>query len=62
MIVIVGEDETAQVRQLIRKPARILLSQTDVGSDECLEIYSEDLVIVMRFRAATLPELADDVA
>ena len=62
MIVIVGEDDTTEVSQLIRKPSRVLLSQTDVGADKCLEIYSEDFVFVMRFRAATLPELVNDVA
>jgi len=62
MIVIVGEDDTTEVSQLIRKPARVLLSQTDLGADKCLEICSEDFVFVMRFRAATLPELVDDAA
>ena len=62
MIVIVGEDETTEVSQLIRKPSRVLLSETEVGADKCLEIYSEDFVFLMRFRSATLPELVDDVA
>jgi hypothetical protein len=62
MIVIVGEDETTEVSQLIRKPSRVLLSQTIVGADQCLEIYSDDFVILMRFRAAILPELVNDVA
>jgi hypothetical protein len=62
MIVIVGEDDTTELSQLVRKPSRVVLSQTDVGADKCLEIYSEDFVFVMRFRAATLPEFVDDVA
>jgi hypothetical protein len=62
MIVMVGEDDTTEVSQLVRKPSRVVLSQTDVGADKCLEIYSEDFVFVMRLRAATLPKLVDDVA
>lgn len=62
MIVIVGEDQTTEVSQLIRKPSRVTLSQTDVGADKSVEIHSDDLVTVLRFRAAVLPELVDDVA
>jgi hypothetical protein len=62
MIVMVGEDDTTEVSQLVRKPSRVVLSQMAVGADKCLEIYSEDFVFVMRLRAATLPELVDGVA
>jgi hypothetical protein len=62
MIVIVSEDDTTEVSQLIRKPSRVVLSHTDIGADKCLEIYSEDFVFVIQFRATTLPERVDDVA
>ena len=50
MIVIVGEGETTEVSQLIRKPSRVLLAQNNLGVDEGIEIDSDNTLVVIRFR------------
>ena len=62
MIVILAEDETAGVSQLIRHPSRVVMTQNEVGADEGIEIESDNILCVMRFRTAVLPELVDGVA
>jgi hypothetical protein len=62
IIVIVGEDATTGVSQLVRKPSRVLLTQDDIGVDEGIDIESDNTLFVIRFRSAILPELVDGVA
>jgi hypothetical protein len=61
MIVIIGEGETTELSHLIRKPSRVLITQTEAGADEGVEIDSENLLVVIRFRGAVLPELVDGI-
>jgi Family of unknown function (DUF5335) len=62
MIIIVGEDDLNEVSQLVRAPSRILLTQSKAGADEGIEIDSDKNLLVLRFRAAVLPEMVDSVA
>jgi hypothetical protein len=62
MIVIVGEDDFNEVSQLVRTPSRVLLTQSNAGADEGIEIDSDNSLLVLRFRSAILPEVVDDVA
>jgi hypothetical protein len=61
MIVFIGEGETTELSHLIRKPSRVLMTQTETGADEGVEIDSENGLVVIRFRCAVLPELVDGV-
>jgi hypothetical protein len=62
MIVIVTEDETTGISQLIRHPTRVVLKQNDVGADVGIEIETGNMLYIMRFRSAVLSELVDGVA
>lgn len=59
MIVIVGEDDTNELSQLVRAPSRVLLTQDKTGADEGIEIDSEKSLLVLRFRAPVLAETVD---
>jgi hypothetical protein len=59
MIVIIGEGETTELNHLIRKPSRVLITETETGAHEGVEIDSENVLVVIRFRSAVLPELVD---
>ena len=62
MIVIVCDDEITELSQLIRNPSGVIVTITEAGAEESLEIYSEQLLVVVKFRSAVLPELVDGVA
>ena len=62
MIVIVGEDEVNEISQLVRGPSRVLLTKSRGGGDEGIEIDSEKILLVLRFRSVVLPETVDGVA
>ena len=62
MIVIVGEDEVNEISQLVRGPSRVLLTKSGAGADEGIEIDSEKILLVLRFRSVVLPETVDGVA
>jgi hypothetical protein len=51
VIVIVGEGDTTDISQLIRRPSRVLLTQDGMEKDEGLEIHSDNSILVMRFRS-----------
>src|SRR5215467_4967505 len=55
MIVIVGEDEVNEINQLVRGPSRVLLTKSSEGADEGIEIDSETILLVLRFRSVVLP-------
>jgi hypothetical protein len=61
MILIIGEGETTEISHLTRKPTRVLLKQNEAGADEGIQIDSENAAILLRFRAAVLPELVDGI-
>jgi hypothetical protein len=61
MIVIIGEGETTELSHLIRKPSRVLITETETGAEEGVEINSENVLVVIRFRCAILPELVDGI-
>jgi hypothetical protein len=62
MIVIVGEDEVNEISQLVRGPSRVLLTKSRGGADEGIEIDSEKIIFVLRFRSVVMPEAVDGVA
>ncbi|HLH32904.1 MAG TPA: DUF5335 family protein [Terriglobia bacterium] len=62
MIIVVGEDDMNEVSQLVRAPARVLLTKSKAGADEGIEIDSDKSLLVLRFRAPVLPEVVDGVA
>jgi hypothetical protein len=59
MVVIVAESESSDVSHVVRKPSRLVLTQNETGADEGVDILSENLQIVIRFRTAISSELVD---
>jgi hypothetical protein len=59
LIVIAGESESSDVTHVVRKPSRVVVTQSETGADEGVDILSENLHVVIRFRAVILPELVN---
>jgi hypothetical protein len=59
MIVIVGEDDTTEVSELLRVPGLVLVTQDREGGEEGIDIGSNKSLLVLRFRAPVLPETTD---
>jgi hypothetical protein len=58
-VVIAGESESSDVTHVVRKPSRVVLTQNEAGTDEGIDILSENLHIVIRFGTVISPELVD---
>ena len=59
--IIVGRIPEEHLTHNIYAPTHVRLKQTKDGADEALEIESPNLVTLLRFRSAVLPEMVDGI-
>ena len=60
--IIVGTKPDHHITHTIRRPIQVALDQTDEGADVALAIKaSDDVIAVLRFRAAVLSEQVDGI-
>jgi hypothetical protein len=60
--IFVGTRPDSHVTHKINAPLHVRLKQTEQGADEALEIESEGVAALLRFRSAIQPELVDGIA
>ncbi len=59
--IFIGRNPQEHVTHTIHAPERVWLKEIEDGADEVLEIESESLTTLMRFRSAMLPEMVDGI-
>ena len=59
--ILAGRKPDSHISHTVSAPVRVWLKQTDQRADEVLEIESEDIRVLIRFRSAMPAEMVDGI-
>ncbi|MCI0489249.1 MAG: DUF5335 domain-containing protein [Blastocatellia bacterium] len=61
ILILAGRKPDSHISHTVSAPARVWLKQTRQRADEVLDIESEDMRVLIRFRSALPPEMVDGI-